>query len=133
MSTIAPTRKRTMRCRNRSASIVNVTPAPPARVARPTLTREKSDALPERMHARVGASGARRRRPPAHQTREHCLELRLHRAPIPLPLPPHELGPVVVHHGEVGPARHGRKIGGKRGPIKPRNPLWYLTKGDFSG
>src|SRR2546430_13270452 len=58
---------------------------------------------------------------------------------FPLALPADELGPVVLHHGEAGPARrgrhgrHGRKIGRKEGPIKPRNPLSHLTKGDFAG
>src|SRR5438445_762965 len=115
MSTMAPTRKRTMRCRNRSASIVNVTPAPSVR------------------DAAAGSAAAGRGGPPAHQLLQHRFELGLHRPAIRLPLPARELRPVVLRHGEVGPARHDRKIGRSGGPIKPRNPLWHLTKGDFSG
>src|SRR5438552_2040438 len=116
MSTITPTRKRTMRCRNRSASIVKFTPAPA-----------------ERVNPRIGPASADGRRPPAHQALEHGFELPLYRAPFPLPLPAHEPRPIVVHHGEVGPAGHGRKIEKTGGSIKPRNPLSHLTKDDFSG
>src|SRR2546422_5064 len=157
MSTITPTRKRTMRCRNRSASIVKFTPprpnaAPSARAPRgigsglsprlgrrdrdvggPALARREADALADRVTARVGPARADGRRPPAHQALQHGLELPLDRAPFLLPLPAHELRPIVVHHGEVGPARHGRKIEKTGGSIKARNPLSHLTKGDFSG
>src|SRR5438094_106514 len=113
-----------MRCKNRSASIVNVTPAPGS---------DEAHALPQRMHARIGTTGTRRRRPPTGEALQDGFEIRLHRAPSALPLPPDEPTPVVVDHGEEGPARHERKIGRNGGPIKPRNPLSHLTKGDFAG
>ena len=42
---------------------------------------------------------------------EKGFHLALDGAAFPLPLPAHEPRPVVMRHGEVGPARHGRKIG----------------------
>src|SRR5207247_690285 len=164
MSTITPTRKRTMRCRNRSASIVKFTPAPsergaqrasatrhraspldphvpwrervqgaaqPGDIGGPALARREADALADRVNPRIGPASADGRRPPAHQALEHGFELPLYRAPFPLPLPAHEPRPIVVHHGEVGPAGHGRKIEKTGGSIKPRNPLSHLTKDDF--
>src|SRR6266571_4968599 len=152
MSTITPTRKRTMRCRNRSASIVKFTPAPSergaqrasatrhrwwgfaaSRAARPRKSCSPGSAAAARVNPRIGPTSADGRRPPAHQALEHGFELRLYRAPFPLPLPAHEPRPIVVHHGEVGPAGHGRKIEKTGGSIKPRNPLSHLTKDDFSG
>src|SRR5437660_10669822 len=91
------------------------------------------------MHAGIRATRSHRRGAPAHEALQHGFELRLHRPPVALALPADELGPVVLHHGEAGPARRGRygrhrpKIGRNEGPIKPRNPLSHLTKDDFAG
>src|SRR2546425_9772517 len=110
----------------------------PLGVLAPAPGRAEPDPLAERAHARIRATRSRRRGAPAHEALQHGFELRLHGTPFALALPADELGPVVLHHGEAGPARrgrhgrHGRKIGRKGGPIKPRNPLSYLTKGDFS-
>src|SRR2546422_11027636 len=80
-------------------------------VLRPAPVGQKPDALAERVHARVGASRAGRGSAATHEALQYGLEFRLHGAPVPLPLPAREFRPVVLHNGEVGPARHGRKIG----------------------
>src|SRR2546422_3862160 len=107
--------------------------AQPGDIGGPALARREADALADRVNPRIGPASADGRRPPAHQALEHGFELPLYRAPFPLPLPAHEPRPIVVHHGEVGPAGHGRKIEKTGGSIKPRNPLSHLTKDDFSG
>jgi len=85
------------------------------------------------VYAGIGASRRDGRRLEASQSLQDRFDFRLDGAPLRLALPSHEPGPVVVHYREEGPARHMGKIGTGRGPIKPRNLLSYLTKGDFAG
>src|SRR2546422_2473493 len=80
-----------------------------ARISGPALGAQKTDSLPERVDARIGASCSCRRRPTPHQPLEHRLEFSLDRAIDGLPLPPCETAPVVLNHREVGAARHAGK------------------------
>ena len=84
-------------------------PPQSSRIVSPPPVRQESDPLTERMHTSVGASCASGCRTTARQPLEHGLELCLHGAPVLLALPPDELDPIVMHHGEGWPARHDAK------------------------